>query len=335
MRNGLFFILAFILTLNSCKSDGKSSNFFNIRNFDRQIKEITIESYGKKFKIWTERIGKNPTAKILLLNGGPGLTHEYLECFEQQLPTAGYEIIYYDQLGCGNSDNPKDAAYWQLPRYVEEVEQIRKALGLDSTNFYLFGHSWGGILGMEYALKYQQHLKGLIISNMMSDGAAYDAYADTVLSLQMKPEVVAEIKALEAKNDYNNHRYMELLMDNYYIAHICRMPKDSWPEPVNRSFSKLNQSLYVTMQGPSEFGLAGNLTNWTVSNRLKELKIPVLFIGAKYDTMDPRYMEWMATQPENGYYWYSAYGSHMAMYDDQKNYFNGILEFLKKTNSTH
>ena len=146
-----------------------------IQNGGVQI--IPVQTPKGTLNVWTKRIGNNPTVKLLLLNGGPGATHEYFECFESFLPAEGIEFIYYDQIGCGHSDNPEDTALWDLPRYVEEVEQVRRALQLDKDNFYLLGHSWGGILTMEYALKYQQHLKWLIISNMMSYAIAYDRYA--------------------------------------------------------------------------------------------------------------------------------------------------------------
>ncbi len=329
-------LLFLVVFLSSCFRDKKNNLSIetSTTNDTAAIKIIKIETPKGTFDIWTKRIGENPTMKVLLLNGGPGLTHEYLECFEKFLPKNGIEIIYYDQLGCGNSSNPNDTSLWDLDRYVEEVEQVRTALHLDKNNFYLFGHSWGGILGMEYAFKYQQHLKGLIISNMMCDGKAYDAYADNVLSKQMPPTVLDTIQQLEAKKDFSNPLYMKLLMEHYYAAHICRIPIDSWPEPINRSFAKLNNSLYVTMQGPSEFGLAGKLTNWDRSKDLHLLKIPVLTVGAKYDTMDPEHMAWMAKQMEKGSYLYSATGSHMAMYDDQVNYFSGLIDFIKKVDNT-
>ena len=140
------------------------------------VKVISIESPRGKFNIWTKRMGNNPKIKLLLLNGGPGATHEYFECFESFLSPEGIEFIYYDQLGCGNSDNPKDTSLWDLGRFVEEVEQVRVALHLNKDNFYLLGHSWGGILAMQYALKYQDNIKGLIISNMMSSCPDYDKY---------------------------------------------------------------------------------------------------------------------------------------------------------------
>ena len=294
------------------------------------VKVIPITTPKGTFNVWTKRIGNNPKIKVLLLNGGPGATHEYFECFENFLPAEGIEFIYYDQLGCGNADNPNDTSMWDLPRYVEEVEQVRKALKLDNTNFYLLGHSWGGILAMEYATKYQNNMKGLIISNMMASCPEYDKYANEVLAKQMNPEVLAELMKIEANNDFSNPRYMELLIPNFYEKHVLRFPSKDWPEPVNRSFAKMNQSLYVTMQGPSEFGISGKLEKWDRKADLKNVKIPTLVIGAKHDTMDPKHMEEISKILPNGSYLFCPKGSHMAFYDDQKTYFSGLISFLKK-----
>jgi proline iminopeptidase len=292
------------------------------------VQMVQITTPKGKFNVWTKKIGNNPKIKLLLLNGGPGATHEYFECMESFLPAEGIEIIYYDQLGCGNSDNPKDTSMWSLPRYVEEVEQVRQALKLDKDNFYLLGHSWGGILAAEYAFKYQQHLKGLIISNMMSC-PAYGKYADEVLAKQFDPKVLARIREIEAKGDFTNPEYMALLMPNFYAKHICRIPLDKWPEPVNRSFAKMNQSLYVTMQGPSEFGISGKLLKWDRTPDLPKLAVPTLSIGGEYDTMDPKHMQMIATKVQNGSYLYCPNGSHMSMYDDQQIYMSGLIKFLK------
>lgn len=296
------------------------------------IQMVSINTPKGKFNVWTKRIGNNPRIKLLLLNGGPGGTHESFESMESFLPAEGIELIYYDQLGCGNSDNPKDTTFWQLSRFVEEVEQVRQALKLDNSNFYLLGHSWGGILAMEYSLKYQQHIKGLIISNMMSSCPDYGKYADSVLAPQFDPKILARIREIEAKKDFDNPEYMQLLMPNFYAKHLCRMPLDQWPEPVKRTFSKMNNSLYVTMQGPSEFGIGGNLVNWDRKAQLKNITIPTLVIGAKHDTMDPNHMKWMSTQVQNGSYLFCPNGSHMAMWDDQETYMAGLIKFLKGTN---
>ncbi|SOD99562.1 proline iminopeptidase-family hydrolase [Spirosoma fluviale] len=290
---------------------------------------VPIKTPKGNFKVWTKRFGNNPKIKLLLLNGGPGASHEYFEVMESFLPAEGIEFIYYDQLGTGNSDNPNDTTFWDLPRYVEEVEQVRAALNLTPDNFYLLGHSWGGILATEYALKYGKNLKGLIISNMMSSCPDYGKYADNVLAKQMDPAVVKEVNDIEARGAYTSPRYMELLMPNFYAKHICRLPLDQWPEPMTRALGKSNQSLYVTMQGPSEFGIAGKLTNWDRKADLPKIAVPTLTIGAQYDTMDPEHMKWMATQLPNGSYLYCPNGSHMSMYDDQKTYMNGLIKFIK------
>ena len=325
-------MLFFFVSCQKGTSDNSSVYFEKTKDSIQNggVKVIPITTTKGTFNVWTKRIGNNPKIKLLLLNGGPGATHEYFECFENFLPAEGIEIIYYDQLGCGNSDNPNDVALWDLARYVEEVEQVRKALNLDASNFYMLGHSWGGILAMEYALKYQKNMKGLIISNMMSSCPEYGKYAEEVLAKQMDPKVLAEINQIEAAKDFTNPRYMELLLPNFYEKHILRFPAKDWPEPVNRSFAKMNQSLYVTMQGPSEFGISGKLEKWDRKSDLKNITIPTLVIGAKYDTMDPKHMDEMAKLVQNGTYLFCPKGSHMAFYDDQKVYFEGLIPFLKK-----
>ncbi|MEY3245148.1 MAG: hypothetical protein RL253_302, partial [Bacteroidota bacterium] len=329
-------ILALIYFGMGCgqKTNSNQSDYFAPHEKGIQsgnVKMIAIERMGKQFKVWTKRVGNNPKAKILLLNGGPGGTHEYFQCFENFLPQEGIEFIYYDQLGCGNSDNPDDTAYWDLNRFVEEVEQVRTALNIDKNNFYLLGHSWGGILAMQYALKYQSNLKGLVISNMMSSCPDYDKYAENVLSKQFDPVVLDSVMAMEKRGDFNNTNYMGLLVPNFYEKHILRLPAAEWPDPVNRAFAKMNKSLYVTMQGPSEFGISGRLENWDVSKQLSTILVPTLVIGAQHDTMDPEHMKWMSTQFKNGTYLYCEKGSHMAMYDDQETYFKGLINYINKT----
>jgi proline iminopeptidase len=333
MKKNISLAICTLLLLLSCKKESTNSlDYFKssekgVKNGG--VKLVRIATPKGKMTVWTKRIGNNPKMKLLLLTGGPGLSHEYMECMESFLPAEGIEIIYYDQLGTGFSDNPNDIAMWELDRYVDEVEQVRKVLNLDKNNFFVLGHSWGGILAMQYALKYQQNLKGLIISNMMASCPEYGKYSE-VLAAQMPPEILKRIKAIEAEKDYNNPKYMELLRKYYYSKHICRIPLHDWPEPVNRGFKSINSSLYLTMQGPSELGISGKLTNWDVSKSLKSITVPTLVIGAKYDTMDPKYMQWMANEVQNGSYLYCSNGSHMSLYDDQEVYMNGLIKFIKK-----
>jgi proline iminopeptidase len=297
------------------------------------VRLIPVETPSGTFRVWTKRVGNHPTMKVLLLHGGPGATHEYLEAFDSFFPAAGIEYYYYDQLGSYYSDQPDDPSLLSVPRFVEEVEQVRLALGLGADNFYLYGHSWGGILAIEYALKYQQHLKGLVISNMMASVPAYNAYAEGTLMPGMDQAVLAEIKGYEAAGDYGNPRYMGLLMEHHYVHHILRMPAADWPDPVNRAFKHLNPAVYVPMQGPSELGASGALAEWDRTADLASIQVPTLVIGARHDTMDPEHMEWMAGAVANGRYLFCPNGSHMAQYDDQQVYFRGLIQFIRDVDS--
>ena len=332
-------LLGFITPALAAPQPPASTNYFDNSNhpdaLSGGVRMIPIQTAKGTFHVWTKRVGNNPTIKVLLLHGGPGATHEYFEAFDSFFPGASIEYYYYDQLGSAYSDQP-DAPELinSLPRFVEEVEQVRQALGLNHSNFYLYGQSWGGILAMEYALKYQQNLKGLVISNMMSSIPAYNKYADTVLMPAMDQKALAEILALEKADKYSEPRYEELLMSSYYVQHILRMPPEQWPEPVTRSFAKLNPKVYVPMQGPSELGAHNAiLQDWDRTADLHKITVPTLIIGARYDTMDPEFMKMMAGKVAHGRYLYCPQGSHLALYDDQQTYFTGLIQFIKDVDS--
>ena len=293
------------------------------------VRKIDVSTPKGKFQVWTKRVGNNRAIKLLTLHGGPGATHEYFEAFDSYLPAEGIEYYYYDQLGSAYSDQPDDPSLLDTARFVDEVEQVRQSLGLNRDNFYLLGHSWGGLLAIEYALKYQQHLKGLIISNMMASIPAYNQYAKTVLMPQMDQRALAEILAIEAKQAWDDPRYEELLLPNFYVLHILRMPLENWPDPVVRTFAHLNKKVYVPMQGPSEMGVSGILEKWDRTADLKRISVPTLTIGARYDTMDPKHMEWMASQVQHGRHLHCPQGSHLSIYDDQKTYMDGVVRFLE------
>ena len=315
------------------KNVSNQKSFSEYFNYSDQVegggvKMIPIETPAGTFDVWTKRFGNNPKVKILLLHGGPAMTHEYMECFETFFLREGFEFYEYDQLGSYYSDQPTDSSLWTTERFVEEVEQVRLAIGADSSNFFVLGNSWGGILAMEYALKYQQHLKGLIVANMVASAPEYGKYADEVLAKQMDPTVLAEIRAIEAKQDFSNPRFMALLQEHYYNHHICRL--NPWPEPCTRSFKHGNNAIYTLMQGPSEFGISGRLATWDIKSRLKEIKTPTLMIGAKHDTMDPAAMEEQSKMVPHGQFLYCPNGSHLSMWDDQQVFMGGVIKFIRQ-----
>ena len=286
------------------------------------IKMLPVNA-GKN-KVWTKKVGDG-AVKVLLLHGGPAFTHAYLEAFESFLPEAGIEFYYYDQLGCGNSDIPQDPSFWNLPRFLTEVEEVRQGLGLD--RFVLYGHSWGGILALEYALHYQQHLRGLIISNMTASSAAYLKHMN-VLKKQMLPQAkVDRLNELESKQAYASPEYESIIQEDLYPQMLCRL--QPWPEPVTRSIANHNDAIYTQMQGKSEFEVTGNLKTWDRWSRLHEIRVKTLTIGSKYDEMDPDDMRKMSQLVQNGLYAFCPNGSHLCMWDDQAIYFRQLLAFLR------
>ena len=296
------------------------------------VKMIPIKTSHGKFNVWTKRIGNNPKIKVLLIAGGPGASHEYLECFESFFPKQAIEFIYYDQLGAGYSDNPHDTTLFKVDRVVDEVEQVRQALHLNKENLYLYGQSWGGIVAMEYALKYQQNLKALIISNMVSSAHAYNVY-NAKLENDLPAPVLDSIRRYEANKDFANPNYFGLLLQTYFTRHVLRLPMDQWPEPVLRSLAKLNNDYARVALGLNQFILEGELTTWDLGSKLTTISVPTLVIGSKYDYMDPQHLKWMSAKVQHGSYLYCPNGSHFCFYDDQQVYMNGVVKFIKGVDS--
>jgi proline iminopeptidase len=282
-----------------------------------------IPVMGGKFKVWTKRVGSGPL-KVLLLHGGPGFTHQYLEAMESFLPEAGIEMYYYDQLGCGNSDIPDDLSLWEIPRYVEEVEEVRKGLGLE--NFVLYGQSWGGMLSIEYALKYQHNLRGLVISNMTAGMQSYLKRIGEVAK-KLDPVTLATLHVFEATEDYDAPEYQRIMMEELYPMAICR--SKPWPEPVTRAFRDANLAIYNHMQGKSEFVVTGTFKDWERWDDLHKITVKALTLGAENDTMDPEDIRRMATLMPNATSAICPEGSHLAMWDDQAAYFEHLLGFLR------
>ena len=284
------------------------------------IRMIPIE--GGQYKVWTKKVGAGKI-KVLTLHGGPGFGHEYFECFEDFLPQHGIEFYYYDQLGSSYSDQPDDTSLWTIDRFREEVEQVRRGLGLE--NFYLLGHSWGGMLGIEYALKYQHNLKGLIISSMTASIESYMAYASK-LKAALPKESLAILDKYEAKGDYDNPEYQQVMMEQMYARHICRL--DPWPDSVQRAFKHMNAKVYNTMQGPNEFVITGNFKTWDRWKDLPRITVPTFLPAGRFDEMNPDDIKREGSLVPHSRVLICEKGSHLAMWDDQQTYFAGLLKFI-------
>ena len=280
----------------------------------------SIEVDGK-YHVWTDRVGSGPV-KMLTLHGGPGFVHDYLECMEDFLPQHGVTVYFYDQLGAGNADHPDDVSLWTVDRFRGEVEQVRKALGLD--HFILYGHSWGGMLGIEYALEHQDHLKALIISDMTASIPSYEAYAAKLLE-ELTPEDRATLKKYADAGQFEAPEYQQIMFGKVYAAHLIRITP--WPEPVDRAFKKFNAQVYNTMQGPNEFVISGNFKNWDRWADLPKIKVPTLIIAGSKGTMNPDDIRRMGRLIPHSRVVLTN-GSHLEMYDDQERYFREVVRFI-------
>ncbi|MBK7527637.1 MAG: proline iminopeptidase-family hydrolase [Sphingobacteriales bacterium] len=317
-------ITTLILTsLCSCNQSSETSDTVSTQdtistNYEIKTGGSKMIQVDGKYNVWTKKVGDGKI-KVLLLHGGPGFTHDYFECFEDFLPKEGIEFYYYDQLGVGNSDIPTDTSLWNIPRYVEEVEQVRKGLGLD--NFYLLGHSWGGMLAMEYLQKYQSHVKAAVLSNMTAGMKSYTSYTEQLKQKLFTQQELKTYDSLDKLKLYDSPQYQDLLMNKLYTQVAYRKPVEEWAEPLMRAFKKANHTIYIHMQGVDEFHVTGNFKDWEMWDRLSNIKVPTLVIGGMKDEMNPDDIKKEGQLILNSRTYLCPNGSHMSMYDDQQNYF--------------
>jgi L-proline amide hydrolase len=222
-------------------------------------------------------------APVLCLHGGPGFPHDYLEPYAD-LAASGRSVIFYDQLGCGNSPltAEHDSSMWTVELFVEEIDVLRDALGLERV--HLLGHSWGAMLAMEYALTQPAGLASLVCHSGLASAPAYERGARALLD-QFPAEVKDAIVRFEVAEDYGPE--YEAAKLPFYQRHICRL--DPWPEYVHRTLAKVrdNPEVYMTMWGPSEFTVVGTLKDWDITDRLGEITAPAMLISGRHDEIVP------------------------------------------------
>jgi proline-specific peptidase len=244
-----------------------------------QTDEGYIEVPGGR--VWYRSVGEGGIP-LLCLHGGPGFTHNYLEPLEALADRR--QVILYDQLGCGRSDQPDDTSLWTVDRFVEEVAQVRAALGLD--RLHLFGSSWGGMLAMQYVLDRRPELDSLILCGSPASMIRWVTDCDELLSAQ-PPEVLQVIRQHEEAGFTACPEYQAAIL-GFYREHVCRL--SPWPASLERSFAEAGYDVYNTMNGPSEFTVTGTLKTWDVMDRLGEIGTPALLVGGRYDECRPAHL---------------------------------------------
>jgi proline iminopeptidase len=326
MKNAvILFILLFIF--HSCREKEHSGK----ESASTQVSDSLLKTGGVRYirlesghQIWTKKVGHGPI-KLLLLHDGPGLSHDYLQCFEDFIQGTGIEIYYYDQLGCGNSDHPSDTALWNISRFREEVEEVRKALGLEQ--FYLFGHGWGGMLALEYLTAYQDNLKGAVISN--ATAGLHQDYKTSLLKKYLSGQEYQIMDSLSRVKSYQTPQYQKILYSKFYSQTLCRMKP--WPAPLLTSMAKSNFEQYRHMMGDNALACEGNLLKWKRQDTLRTLSLPCLVIGGKMDEVNPEVLKKEGRMMPNSRTIMCSQGSRMSLYDEQIRYFRELLRFLKET----
>ncbi|MEP0322724.1 proline iminopeptidase-family hydrolase [Bauldia litoralis] len=273
------------------------------------------------YKVFVDEFGTGDKV-LLCLNGGPGLPCDYLREPHAPLADEGYRVIAFDQLGCGRSDKPKDGSLWKIGRYVEEVETVRRSLNLGKVT--LLGHSWGGWLGIEYALTYPDSLQSLILEDTCGDMPHLISELDR-LRAALGPETVAMMQRHEADGTLDHPEYQAAVtLLNY--RHVCRL--DHWPASLNRSLDDWNMDVYGAMQGPNEFLYVGNLKDWQRIDQMHRITCPTFITVGMHDELGPACAMRMHHALPNSTIKVFKNSSHMPFYEEPEAYFPELRRFL-------
>lgn len=285
---------------------------------------ITFRGHRVWYRIvWgREERGKLP---LLCLHGGPGVPHDYLEPLEE-MATTGRRVIFYDQLGCGNSDQPHNPSLWTIDLFLEELGLVRRSLDLE--RLHLLGHSWGGMLAMQYALTRPMGLASLSIASSPASIQQWVKEANR-LRAALPPDVQQTLMKHEKAGTTEDPAYTEAMM-GFYRRHVCRL--DPWPEYVNRAFEKLmkNPEVYYTMNGPSEFHITGKIKDWDITGRLGEIRLPTLITSGRHDEATPAVAETVHRGIRGSEWVIFENSSHLAFVEEPERYRQTLDQFLTR-----
>ena len=293
------------------------------------VKEGRLPFRG--FETWYRIVGdgeEEGKLPILLLHGGPGGTHDYLESLEA-LAGTGRRAIFYDQLGCGKSDLPDDASIYTVELFVDEVGVVRRELGLE--RIHLFGSSWGGMLAMEYALTQPSGLASLVVASSPASMKQWVAEANR-LRAALPEDVQETLRRHEEAGTTDSPEYEQACMP-FYKRHVCRL--DEWPDYVIRSFDFIEQHglVYRTMNGPSEFHVTGTLRNWDITDRLGEIRVPTLVVTGEHDEATPAINRTVSEGIPGARSVIYPGCSHMAHVEDPEGYIRLLDDFFTEVES--
>ena len=237
-------------------------------------------------KTWYRVVGDGKKPPLVLLHGGPGAPHDYLEPLARLADETGRACVFYDQIGCGRSQHMPDAPreFWTVELFCRELESLIEHLGIGES-YHVLGQSWGGMLGMEHAVRRPAGLRSLVVANSPASMALWIEEANR-LRAQLPPDVQAALTRHENDGTTDHPEYQQAMMV-FYERHLCRIVP--FPEELQRTFEQLEEdpTVYQTMNGPSEFHVIGKLLGWDITPRLGEVEVPVLVISGEHDEATP------------------------------------------------
>jgi proline-specific peptidase len=287
----------------------------------RQVQEGFVPVDG--YRVWYRMVGGGASQErfpLMILHGGPGAPHDYLENLEA-LASDERREIFYDQLGCGNSDQPDDLSLWRVDRFADELATVRQVLGLNQV--HILGQSWGGMLAIEYALRQPDGLESLILANTTSSIPLWVAEANRLRS-ELPPDVNETLLRHEEAGTTDSDEYQQA-MQVFYDRHVVRVKP--MPDFVQRGFDKMGV-VYHYMNGPSEFHVTGVIKDWDRTARLSEISVPTLIISGRYDESTPVINEILHKGIANSEWVLLENSSHLAHVEEPELYMQTVRKFL-------
>ena len=271
--------------------------------------------------VWYKRVGGGAGLPLLVIHGGPGLPHKYVSSLERLADDR--EVIFWDQLGCGNSERPSNTALWTMERSVAEMDAVVKALGLN--HFHIFGNSWGGMLAQQYALDATPDAAGLVISNSI---ASIPEFAKMVARLKsgLDPATQAAIDRHEAAGTTYSPEYQAAIR-TWNETYLCRVRP--WPRELEDAFRNMGTEIFETMFGPSDFHIVGTIRSWDVFDRLAEISLPTLVVAGRIDECVPEHMWEMHQRIPNSRFELFESSAHMPFIEEPARFDQVMRDFLR------
>jgi len=265
---------------------------------------------------------------LVVLHGGPGIPHSYMKPHTDLFASHGIPVILYDQIGCGQSTHLNDAPkeFWTVDLFMDELENLLQHFGIQD-NFDLVGHSWGGMLGGNYAAaRHPKGLKHLVVTDTPTSMSLWEESTGELVR-QLPQALQDAIKKHEEDGTTNAPEYQEAV-GVFYKQHVCRL--DPWPEDLLNSLAAMeaNPTVYQTMQGPSEFTITGTLKTWTIVEILNTINVPTLMMNSVYDeAQDVCMLPFFNKVPRVRWVQF-ANSSHMPFFEERERYMKVLGDFL-------